>query len=248
MYGTIYIEGRWLPGALETLRWLFENDYKVRFITNTTLRNRKMLNEFFAHHGFEIEPNNFFIPACAANTWFKTSAAGKSILALVHSSQVDELEGLVSVENENADYVLVGDMGDEWRIEMMNLALKALRNGATLTALQKNTYWLAADGPRLDCGAFVAALEAASGKSCDIVFGKPSELFFMMAIDDVGEKPESIMMVGDDIESDIIGAAKCGLPGALVKTGKSESIHRANLDDFEIIESIGDLPRLLQTY
>lgn len=61
----------------------------------------------------------------------------------------------------------------------------------------------------LDNGAYTSALEYA----CDIkarVMGKPSKEFYSIAIESLKLKPEDIVMIGDDINSDVGGAQKAG--------------------------------------
>jgi ribonucleotide monophosphatase NagD (HAD superfamily) len=71
----------------------------------------------------------------------------------------------------------------------------------------------------MDAGCFVAALAYASGKQARIL-GKPSREFYHLACASMDAAPEETIMVGDDIESDILGAQEAGLKAVLVKTGK----------------------------
>ncbi|NLI15516.1 MAG: HAD hydrolase-like protein [candidate division Zixibacteria bacterium] len=245
LYGTVFIENQWLPGAKETVDWLLKNELQIRFITNTTLKNRKMLSEIFSHIGIQVPSESFFIPARAARNWFIENPPKTGILPLVHSSQIEDLGDIPLVYNESADFVLVGDMGDEWNIDIMNKGLRTLAAGAALTALQQNPYWLAADGIRLDTGSFVAALEYGAGIKCQYVFGKPNELFFKMALADTGITPEHTIMVGDDYQSDIIGASRCGIKGVLLKSGKYDYTKFPE-KAFAVINGIGALPSWIE--
>ena len=103
-------------------------------------------------------------------------------------------------------------------------------------------FWRAHDGLRLDVAPFVAALEHATGRKAR-VFGKPAKPFFHAAIEQLELPAGGIVMVGDDISTDIAGAHEAGLKGVLVRTGK----YRAS--DIEgpvrpdaIMDSIRDLP------
>jgi HAD superfamily hydrolase (TIGR01458 family) len=244
IYGTVYVEGQWLPGAKETVNWLIKNQINFKFITNTTLKNRQMLHQTFKNGGMDISPESFFIPICAANAWLNQQAINSDILALIHSSQKEELTGLSPIESGQAKYVLVGDMGDEWNIDIMNEALHALLGGAKLLALQKNPYWLASDGFKLDNGSFIAALEYGAGVRCEMFFGKPNGIFFQMALAESRTSPSEAIMVGDEIETDILGAYKCGIKGVLIKTGKfrPDDVKKLDSSDSTVINSIKDLP------
>jgi len=59
----------------------------------------------------------------------------------------------------------------------------------------------------LDLGAYTTALEYACDISA-IIMGKPSKEYFSAAIESMNLKPEEVVMVGDDIISDIGGAQK----------------------------------------
>ncbi|WP_244500869.1 HAD hydrolase-like protein, partial [Methyloceanibacter marginalis] len=72
----------------------------------------------------------------------------------------------------------------------------------------------------LDAGAFVTALEYATGKEATVL-GKPSPDFFSSALTSMGCAPAEAVMVGDDAEADVAGSLNTGFGCALlVRTGK----------------------------
>ena len=113
---------------------------------------------------------------------------------------------------------------------------------ARLIALGMTPFWRAQDGLRLDVAPFVAALEHATGRKA-LVFGKPDQSFFHMAVARVGCPAHEVWMIGDGIETDIEGAQKAGLKGALVRTGKfRESDLRGAVVPDLVMSSVADLP------
>jgi HAD superfamily hydrolase (TIGR01450 family) len=117
------------------------------------------------------------------------------------------------------DAVVVGDLGESWTFEILNLAFTHLLEGATLVACQKNRFWKRDGGLALDAGPFVAALEYAAATEA-VVVGKPSPLFFRSALAGLELEAREAVMVGDDAETDVAGAIEAGLAGWLVRTGK----------------------------
>jgi ribonucleotide monophosphatase NagD (HAD superfamily) len=102
----------------------------------------------------------------------------------------------------------------------MNEAFRLLEDGADFIALAKNRKFAGPDGKNcLDAGAYVAALEYASGCVAEVI-GKPAPEFFHSACADMGLKPGETAMIGDDAEFDASAAVACGLTGVLVHTGK----------------------------
>jgi HAD superfamily hydrolase (TIGR01458 family) len=111
-----------------------------------------------------------------------------------------------------------------------------------LVALGMTRYWRAADGLRLDAGAFVRALEHASGATA-VVMGKPDRGFYDRAVQMLGVPKSEVVMVGDDIRSDIDGAQQAGLAGVLVRTGKyTDADLRSGVEPQSVLDSVADLP------
>jgi ribonucleotide monophosphatase NagD (HAD superfamily) len=105
---------------------------------------------------------------------------------------------------------------------------------------------MTSDGLSLDAGAFVAALEFATGADAHVV-GKPARGFFASALADLGVAAGDAVMVGDDVESDIGGALAAGLSAVLVRTGKFrvDRLAASGVAPTAIVDSIADLPALL---
>ena len=100
-------------------------------------------------------------------------------------------------------------------------------------------------GLTLDAGPFVAALEYATGQSA-VTVGKPRQAFFEVAAGSLGLPLSRLVMVGDDIVSDVEGAQPAGARGVLVKTGKfrPHDFMGSHHPD-AVLESAADLPPLL---
>jgi HAD superfamily hydrolase (TIGR01458 family) len=128
----------------------------------------------------------------------------------------------------------------------MNRAFSCLLEGAELIALARNRMYRRDGSLVLDVGAFVAALEYATGKQAVLV-GKPSPAFFHLALDSMGVDPSETAVVGDDIESDVGGAQAAGLLGVLVRTGKfrGEDLERSSVRPDAILSSLADVGDLL---
>ena len=93
----------------------------------------------------------------------------------------------------------------------------------------------------------MAGLEQAAGVEAEVV-GKPAAAFFATALAHLGAAAADTLMVGDDIESDVLAAQRQGLTGVLVKTGKylpSAHRHASGTPD-HVLESFADLPALLE--
>jgi HAD superfamily hydrolase (TIGR01458 family) len=215
--GTLYVGDTPLPGAIEAIERLEEQEVPRRFLTNTTRFSRRELASRLEAMGFPIAPDEIFTAPLAAAGWLQDRGIQRISLYLPASTRADFQAFDDTAESPEA--VVVGDLGAEWDFATLNRAFRQLLEGATLVALQRNRYWKTADGLTLDAGPFVAALEYAAGVDATVV-GKPSAAFFRLAAASMGLAPELITVVGDDLPADVGGARAAGMRGVLVRTGK----------------------------
>jgi HAD superfamily hydrolase (TIGR01458 family) len=139
--------------------------------------------------------------------------------------------------------VMVGDLGDRWNYALLQEAFEYITAGAGLIALSRDRYWLNQNRLALDAGPFVAALEFATGKSA-VVAGKPSPAFYAAAVQSLGiGSDSSVVMVGDDLWSDVQGAQRAGLQGWLVRTGKyrENTVKESGIRPDRVLDSVAEL-------
>ena len=213
-------------------------------MTNTTARSRSQTLEKLRSLGFELGEAELVTPAALARR--HCERAGHRRVALIMNEAVKaDFEGLEEVE-DGAEAVIMGDLGEQFGFAILNRAFRLVMDGAELVALQKNRFWLTAEGLSLDAGPFVAAVEYATGKQAHVV-GKPASGFFESILADLGAEPGAVAMVGDDVESEIDGALRFGLPAVLVRTGKyrEEFVRSTGIQPTATIGSVAELPGLL---
>jgi len=244
--GVLYVGGQPIKGARETIEYLAEKKYPFRFISNTTRKCRKTISGELSGMGLEIPEEYIFTPPQAAIAYMKKT--GKSYFHLLTTGDVDRdfINAGTRDHPGKTDYVIIGDAGDTLTYKSLNTAFRHLLAGAELIALEKDRYWMDRDGLSLSAGPFVSALEFATGKQA-IVMGKPSQSFFDLALMDMGLQSDEVVMIGDDIYTDIAGAQRAGMTGILVRTGKfrNEVLQDSGISPDAIIDSIADLNKIV---
>jgi len=211
--GVLYVRDRIVPGAREAIARLRHAGVPMRFLTNTTRRPRRLIVQSLQRRGFDISTDEVLTPTSAVRE--RLQMTGQSPFLLIHPDLVEDFGELPA----GNDAVVLGDAGDEFRYATLNQAFRLLIDGAPLYALAANRYFQDDDGLSLDAGAFVTALEFASGVRAEL-FGKPAPAFFRAGLDGLGCGAEDAIMVGDDVEADVNGAKAIGIEGLLVRTGK----------------------------
>ena len=244
--GVIYQGDSLISGAKESINLLRQNNIPCRFITNTTRMTKKNLVTKLQAMGLILEVNEVFAAPHAAVEYCKNMKY-TTIDLVVPDNEIEEDFIDFDLHAENPQAIVLGDMGNLFTFDLLNALFKKILNGAEIVAMHKNKYWHSRNGLTLDLGAFVAALEFATEKEA-VVIGKPNPHLFQLAVKPWGLSFQSIYMVGDDIGGDIGGANNVGMQSILVKTGKyrEESLKRSEITPDFIINSVADLPELLQ--
>ncbi len=236
--GVLYEGERPIKGAIEALQEI-RRYYRVRFLSNSSRKPPQAIVEKLLAMGFEIEPREVFTALSAAKLFLQSQKAGAFIVA------TDEAKSYFEDIDFPERYVLVCDAYRNFNYESLNSAFRRLEDGYGFLATNINRYFKDEDGLSLDAGGFVKCLEYASSKSAKVI-GKPNCEFFNLAIADMGLRKDEVVMVGDDIESDIVGAKSCWLRTVMVKTGKFKPSDLQKATPDFLIESIVQLPKLLK--
>jgi HAD superfamily hydrolase (TIGR01458 family) len=246
--GVLHVSGAPIAGAAAAVRRLRADGHRIRFVSNTTTRSRAQIGDQLRAMGIEVDDDELQTTGAVAARVLK----GKRVLALTMPGLLDDLEGLQLV-GMNVDAVLLGgaDEGEEtgriFSYLNLNRAFHELEAGADLYCLHKNRWWQTAEGARLDAGAFVAGLEYAAEIEATVL-GKPSNAYFAAALDALNAEAGLAWMVGDDLETDIVGAHKHGMKTLLVRTGKfrPDDVERSQVQPDGIVSSIAQLPDWLE--
>jgi HAD superfamily hydrolase (TIGR01458 family) len=246
--GVLTVSWEPVSGAVAAVERLRAAGIRLAMLTNTTSRSRAGIAAGLQAAGFAIAAADIVTAPAVAAGYLRENYPGARCLLLNSGDIGEDLAG-VTITGPDApavDVVLIGGAGPEFSYEAMNRAFGHLQAGARLVAMSRGLSWRTRDGLQLDSGAFVAALELASGTPAEVV-GKPAATFFEAGLARVGAVPADALMVGDDVENDVLAAQRCGLTGVLVKTGKySPRTHgeAAAAADY-VLDSIADLPALL---
>lgn len=242
--GTLYQGDAAIASAPELIARLRREGTLFRFVTNTTSKPRSAIVTRLRGYGFPVEEKEVFT-ALLAGAQLARDLGCRTLLPLVTPAARADLKGFELVDGmDQPDAVMVGDLGSLWSFDLVQRAFLALVHGARLIALSRDRYWMSATGLTIDCGAFVKALEYSSGKE-SILAGKPSPAFYHAAVRSLGLAAETagIVMVGDDLLSDVGGAQAAGYQGYLVRTGKfrEEMLASSNVTPDRILSTVADL-------
>ncbi len=243
--GVLTVSWQALPGAAESVGWLRGRGLPFRLITNTTTHTRAELAATLSRAGVRVDASEVVTAVVATAAYLRTHHPGARVQVLSDGSAGADMDGVELVDRA-PEVVVLGGAFEGFSYEALNDIFRSLMDGAVLIGMHRNLYWRTHEGWQLDGGAYVAALEEATGRAA-VVCGKPATAFFESALSTIEIAPSRAAMVGDDLVSDVLGAQAAGMHGVLVRTGKfrPEDLEQAPGEPEHVIGSIADLPSLL---
>lgn len=220
--GTVYRGDVLIPGAAGALDRLRAAGYRVVFATNKSIARAKDYTEKLTHLGVSSDEGHI-VTVNEVLTQHLVNKFGRNATVLVIGEDPlrEELTGAglaVTGTVRDAHAVALG-WDRRFDYQKLDAVFQAGLRGTHIAATNPDVTCPVETGEMPDCGAQIAAVEAALGRAVDIVVGKPAATMAQAAVQRLGLPPAECTMVGDRIETDIKMANETGLRSALVLSG-----------------------------
>jgi len=232
-------------GGRDLMQRLKEMGKKTYVLTNDSTQTREDVLRNLAGLGFEFEVNQILTSSYLTGAYLTEKFGRAKVCVVGEEGLRRELEAAGHEASDAPQAVVVG-LDRQLSYEKLNDALRYLRAGAVLVVSYGGTVYMGARGPELSAGPIVKALEFASGKRAALI-GKPSPRMFRLGLHLANEKASRAVMVGDQIETDLIGARKAGVRTILVLTGVEtrEALAHSKFKPLAIIDNVDELGAFL---
>lgn len=249
MDGVLYRGAEVIPGADEFIRQLRLRDIPFRFLTNNSQRTRRDVVTKLARMGFEVEEEHVFTSAMATARFLAQQKPGGTAYVIGEGGLLTALhQHGYAVVDHDPDYVVVGE-GRTFNLEMVEAAVRMILAGAKLIATNLDPNCPTQNGLRPGCGAMVAMLETATGVKAFSV-GKPSPVMMRAARKELGLATDETTMIGDTMETDILGGVQLGFHTVLVLSGgtREEDLPRYAYRPEIVVPSLAEFTELMDRH
>lgn len=221
--GTTWLGDRLLPGARALKGLLDARGIPVAFVTNNSSRGRDDYVDRLNGLGVPTRPREVLTSGEATIAFLQRHRPSARVFLVGTPSLVREFhDGGVFLADDpsEADTVVLGfDTGLTYR-KMRDLC-DLVRRDTFFVATHPDVNCPVPDGRLPDVGAFLALVEASTGRRPDEVVGKPGPRMVEALSQRLGEPPDRIAFVGDRLYTDVRMARAAGMLAILVLSGET---------------------------
>lgn len=254
--GTVYLGDSAIPGVPAAIQRLRDAGKRTLFVSNKPLQPRTAYAEKLTRLGIPTPADDVITSGYVLGYHLARHCPRDRLYVIGEQALVEELRGHgLHVVEEFADQdekeviqphdvdavVVAFDRTLDYR--KLNTAYQALVNGAKFYATNADKTCPMPGGGIPDAGATIAALEHLTGRTLDLLAGKPSSLIMQVALQKLDLPPKRCMMVGDRLETDILMGQQAGMVTVAVLSGASsraDAVKLTPLPDY-ILNSVGEI-------
>jgi len=243
MDGVVYTGTRLIPGAKEFVGRLIQGNYKFLFLTNNSYYTRPELRDRLLNMGIDVDEDCFYTSAMATASFLKVQQPNScSAYVIGGKGLLVELENAnIKITTKKPDYVIIGET-EEYDYAKIIEATLLIQEGAKFLATNPDLTGPSLRGPVPACGALVTPIEKVTGVS-PYFLGKPNPVMMFLARKKLGVHSANCFMIGDRMDTDIMGGLESGMTTCLVLSGVTdrEIMNRFPYQPDYIFNNLGEI-------
>ncbi|MGD0581544.1 MAG: HAD-IIA family hydrolase [Bacteroidales bacterium] len=220
MDGVIYHGNKLLPGVPEFVEWLQKENKKFLFLTNSSEKTPKELQDKLHRLGIDVEPDVFYTSALATANFLASQKPRGTAYIIGEAGLINAMYNAgYTMNNVNPDYVIIGD-SRSYNFEKIEQAINLVLKGAKLIGTNSDVSGPVENGIVPSTRALMAPVELTTGRSAYYV-GKPNPLMMRIALRKLGSHREETIIIGDRMDTDIVAGIESEIDTLLVLSGIS---------------------------
>jgi len=240
----VLVSGRTpIKGAREFLGRLRDKDAKFLLLTNNPMYTPRDLAHRLTSMGLEVPAERIFTSAMATARFLRGQRGEGGTAFVIGEAGLTQAmhEAGFIITDVDPEYVVLGET-HAYDIEQITRAIRFLASGAHFIATNPDASGPTESGIAPACGAMAALMRTASGREPFFV-GKPNPLMMRTALNYLGVHSEDTVMIGDRMDTDIIGGIQAGMETILVLSGVTEveTVATFSYQPSRIVDSVGDI-------
>ncbi len=224
--GVLWRGNKVLSENVEVLKFLIsKKNIKIYFTTNNSTKSRAEYMYKLKNLGFTITINNIITSGSLTAQILKEKYGKISVYVIGEKGLYEELKiRKLKIARKNPKAVIVG-LDRRLTYKKLAKALDYILEGALFIATNTDATLPVNNKVAPGAGSIVAALVEASGRKPDMIIGKPEPWMYLEVLKREKVDKERVLVIGDRLDTDILGATRLGIDSLLVLTGVTSRDH-----------------------
>jgi 4-nitrophenyl phosphatase len=194
-------------------------------ISNNSTITVTSYQEKLSEMGVDLDLDQIVSAAVASADFLSRNIPENGSIFLIGEDGLREtlLDSGFRINEDDQSQVDAVVVGLDFKINYLKLthAANLIRSGALFIGTNPDKTFPVPGGVYPGAGTIIKAVSTASGKE-PIIMGKPEPFLYNLIMERARSKPNETLMVGDRLDTDILGAQQLGIQTALVLTGVTE--------------------------
>jgi 4-nitrophenyl phosphatase len=252
MDGVLWRGNTPLPGLARFFDFLHHRAISFILATNNASKTVDQYQAKLANFGVAIKPENVMTSSLATAAYLEELLPGRGRVYVVGQEglrqAVRQAGFTVVADHSQPVEAVVAGIDFELTYDKLKSATLLIRRGARFVATNSDLTFPSEEGMYPGAGSILAAIEAATGVK-PVSIGKPEPLMFQIAMRKMGSQPAETVMIGDRLETDILGAQRVNINTIMVTTGvdNEETISQKEIYPDLVLPGLEELVEIWQS-
>ncbi len=253
MDGVLWHGNRPLPGLNEFFSILRNQNIKFVLATNNATQTPDQYVEKLGHMGVVVAHSEVLTSAVATSNYLAETYSPQSTRVFVIgetgiTTPLNELGFQLTALDDISAHIVVCGLDKSLTWNKLATAALNLQNGAEFFATNGDTTLPTEQGFVPGNGATIAALKKSTGISPTVI-GKPETNMYNQALQIMDISPAETLVIGDRLDTDILGAVNCNIRSVMLLTGISnqQDIDAADYGPDWVMQDLNELNQALQS-
>ncbi|SFX42211.1 4-nitrophenyl phosphatase [Thermoactinomyces sp. DSM 45891] len=216
--GTLYRGIEVIPGAVHFMKRLVESNIPYLYLTNNSSRLPEQVAKHLRSFGLPATPEQVYTSAMATAQYIQKNHPRSKVFVVGEEGLYHALIEVDMTLTDREPDVVVAGIDRTFDYEKCKRASLAIQAGAAYIATNVDRVLPTEEGYLPGSGTINIAISHASNRK-PVVIGKPETIILQYALELLGTKEDETLIVGDNLETDILTGVRGGVDTLMVTTG-----------------------------
>jgi 4-nitrophenyl phosphatase/NagD protein len=223
MDGTLYLGEQLIDGALRLVEVLRARGLDFIFLTNNSSKNARLYADRLTRLGLPTDASRVLTSGAATASHLMAEHSGARVCVVGTPELEEEFATRGFVRDDETPELVVLGFDTTFTYDKLWRLCDHVRAGRPYIATHPDLTCVTETGYMPDIGAIIAFVHASTGRSPDLIVGKPNRIIAEQAVARAGFQLSEACLIGDQLDTDIALGASAGIPAFLVLSGETSA-------------------------